>query len=306
MFGNRLRKTSRHLGRWARRQNISCYRLYERDIPEIPAIVDRYEDALHISVLARSASPQGADRDIWLAALSQAAAEALDIAPDRVFLKTRERQRGSTQYGRMDDSSVRLEAREGGHRFLINLSDYLDTGLFLDHRNLRARVQTEARGRRFLNLFAYTGAFTVYAAAGGAHSTDTVDLSKTYLDRARENVALNGLDGNNHLFCRADAFGFLRGSSDLRWDLVVVDPPTFSNSKRTEGTFDVQRDHVRLLRAVLRVMNRGGIVYFSTNRGGFTLQESAVGSARIEEITGQTVPRDFKRDPHRCWRMEAR
>ena len=201
----------------------------------------------------------------------------------------------------------RFVVHEGGSRFWVNLSDYLDTGLFLDHRVMRGLVRAEASGKDVLNLFAYTGAFTVHAAAGGACGTVTVDMSRTYLDWARDNLALNGLGGPHHHLVQADALRWLDEAPASRWDLVVCDPPTFSNSKRMEASFDVQRDHVRLLRAVLRVTRPGGVVYFSTNFRRFKPEPEAFEGTRVLEISDRTVPEDFRdKRIHRAWRIEKR
>ena len=310
MLAGRLRKKARRREKWARKAGVTCYRLYDRDIPEVSLVIDRYEDRLHIAEWARPGAPEGDEYEPWIGALASAAAQALDLPADAVFLKRRERQRGTRQYGRVADQSARFQVSEGGLRFWVNLSDYVDTGLFLDHRLTRARVRSEAEGRHFLNLFAYTGTFSVYAADGGAKSTTTVDLSKTYLGWARDNLRLNGVpEGPQHHLVRADVLELLRDAAARGdwWDLVVVDPPTFSNSKRTQEIFDVRRDHVRLLRAVLRVTAPGGTVYFSTNARKFQLQESALTAGSVEEITEQTTPEDFERRlPHRSWRLTSR
>jgi 23S rRNA G2069 N7-methylase RlmK/C1962 C5-methylase RlmI len=227
--------------------------------------------------------------------------------PYRVFFKRRQRQVGKSQYTRQEGSGGMLEVHEGGHRFLVNLSDYVDTGLFLDHRQTRAMVQAEADGKQFLNLFGYTGAFTVCAAAGGARSTTTVDLSQTYLDWARRNLQLNGLSGQQHQLVRDDAVAFLRhraGRREPPFELAVVDPPTFSNSKRLTDVWDVQQHHAELLNLVLQQMVVGGKVYFSTNLRRFKLHEEAIKDATIREITKWTIPPDFRnKRVHRCWTL---
>lgn len=307
-FRNRLLKNARHLRKWARRSGVSCYRLYDQDIPEVPLVVDWYEGRLHVATLERPDEHPAA----WLDRMVESAREALEVPPDAAFVKRRERQRtaeGPRQYEKLGHEGRRFVVSEGGLRFLVNLSDYLDTGLFLDHRQTRALVRAEAAGKRFLNLFAYTGSFTVYAAAAGA-ATTTVDLSNTYLDWARDNLRLNELAGphkslTQHDFVRDDVFGFLDGARrrGSLYDLVVLDPPTFSNSKKMDRTLDLRRDHPALLADVLSVMPPGGVLWFSTNARKFRLDPGGL-PAEIEDVTARTVPPDFeRRRPHRCWRL---
>lgn len=305
IFRNRLVKRARHLRRWPRKQGITCYRLYERDEPQVPLVVDRYEDCLHIMEYERPHDRSPAEHGDWLDLMARTAADALQVDPGKVFLKRRQRQRGARQHERLGDENRVFIVREGGLKFQVNLSDYVDTGLFLDHRVTRSMVRDEAQGSRFLNLFGYTGAFTVYAAAGGAESTPTVDLSNTYLQWARQNLALNNLDGPAHHFVRNDAMAYLdQLPMEPCFDLAVVDPPTFSNSKRTEGIWEVQWDHVALLNAVFARIAPGGVVYFSTNFRRFKLAEGELEGVTVREISRQTVPPDFRnRRIHRCWRM---
>ena len=305
MLANRLAKNVRHLAKWARREAVTCYRVYDCDIPELPLTVDRYlaEDGAHAvawlweSKIERSRA--------WVRAMCQAIAGTLGVADERLHLKVRARQEGSAQYEKLQASGQRLKVEEGGLTFLVNFEDYLDTGLFLDHRPLRARVRAEAAGKDVLNLFAYTGAFSVHAAQGGARSTTTIDMSQTYLDWARDNFAVNRLLGDAHHFVRADILQWLDTPTGTRWDLAIVDPPTFSNSKKMRASFDVQRDHVPLLGAVLGRMRPGGVVYFSTNHRRFKLDEEALTPlARIEELAAMSVPFDFRdRKIHRAWRL---
>ena len=296
MLGNRVRKNARHLGKWARREGVTCWRVYDRDIPEVPLTVDRYDDALVINDYREF---ERADAEAWLDAAVAAVTAALE--PAEVFVKRRERlahHGAGQQYERQAERGAWRTVGEGGHRFRVNLSDYVDTGLFLDHRITRARVAAEP-ARTMLNLFGYTGAFSVYAAAAGMQTT-TVDLSNTYLEWAAENLALNGLAGE---IVRDDAREFLAAARrrGRRWDVVVVDPPTFSNSKRMDGTWDVQRDHAALLDDVLAVCS--GAVWFSTNRRRFALELSDP-SLAVADMTRATLPPDF-RDPrvHHAYRI---
>jgi 23S rRNA (guanine2445-N2)-methyltransferase / 23S rRNA (guanine2069-N7)-methyltransferase len=305
LLASRLSKRARHLRRWPTKRGITCFRLYEKDIPEIPLVIDRYEDCLHISEYERPHERDLGEHAAWLELMAKTAASSLDVDRRRVFLKQRIRQRGNDQHEKFDSTRHQKTVTEGGLKFLVNLQDYVDTGLFLDHRITRNMVRDDAAGKRFLNLFGYTGSFSVYAAAGGAVSTTTVDWSRTYLQWASDNMALNGFDQPNHQFIRSDALEFVKemSGSDL-FDLAVVDPPTFSNSKRSEEIWDVQRDHVELLNELLGRMTLGAVVYFSTNFRRFKFDESAINNASIREISKQTVPEDFRNQRiHRCWRI---
>jgi 23S rRNA (guanine2445-N2)-methyltransferase / 23S rRNA (guanine2069-N7)-methyltransferase len=304
-FRNRLAKRARHLRRWPRVQGITCFRLYDRDVAEVPLAIDRYEDHLHVAEYQRPHDHTPAQHADWLDHLLRLAAQVLDVPRDKVFFKRRRRQRRGQQYQRVARQGYTLVVREGGLRFEVNLSDYVDTGLFLDHRLMRGMIRQAAAGKRFLNLFGYTGAFTVYAAAGGAASTCTVDWSKNYLTWAQRNLQLNGFSGPAHRFVCAEAREFLqRLPRGEHFDLVVVDPPTYSNSKRTDRDWDVQRDHAALLRMVLQRTAPGGVIYFSCNFRRFKLDEAALSDVSVREISRQTVPPDFRnRRIHRAWRI---
>ncbi|ACY18211.1 class I SAM-dependent methyltransferase [Haliangium ochraceum] len=303
MLGNRLRKRARHLRKWARRRGVSCYRLYDRDIPEIALAIDLYGERVHIASYRRRRDYGPA----WRAAMAQATADALGVERELVYLKERRRQRGSAQYERLERSRERFAVREGACELWVNLRDYLDTGLFLDHRDTRARVAAEAEGTRFLNLFCYTGAFTVHAAAAGARQSVSVDLSHTYLDWTRDNLELNGLDTDAHRQVREDVFTYLHGER-LAFDLAVLDPPTFSNSKKMRDVLDIQRDHVELIARTLDLLVPGGVLYFSTGYRRFKLEREALrGARRIDDITAETTPEDFRgHRPHQCWRLVRR
>lgn len=304
-FANRLRKRARHLRRWPTKRGITCYRLYERDIPEVPLVVDRYEDALHIAEFERPHERTAAEHADWLDLMVATAAETLEVVRENVFVKHRAPQRGAQQYTRVSESENKKTVNEAGLQFVVNLSDYLDTGLFLDHRITRAMVREAADGRKFLNLFAYSGAFSVYAAAGGAAETTTVDLSATYLSWAEENLRLNGITGDNHQLVRSDAGEFLKNlPAEAMFDLVVVDPPTFSNSKSLEHDWDVQRDYASLLRRLHKHVSPEGTVFFSTNSRRFKLDESSLKGWNVREISHKTVPEDFRNKRiHRCWKL---
>ncbi|HEV3339586.1 MAG TPA: bifunctional 23S rRNA (guanine(2069)-N(7))-methyltransferase RlmK/23S rRNA (guanine(2445)-N(2))-methyltransferase RlmL [Pirellulales bacterium] len=307
LFARRLTTRAKHLRRWPSKRGITCYRLYDRDVPEIPLVVDRYEECLHLAEYDRPHDRSPAEHADWLDLMAKTAAETIEVAKGNVFMKRRQRQRGLNQYERFSEQGKTFTVHEGGLKFRVNLSDYLDTGLFLDHRITRSMVRNAAAGKRFLNLFGYTGAFTVYAASGGAESTTTVDLSNTYLQWAEENLGLNGLAGREHRVVRDDAMNFLKyHCPGAAYDLAVIDPPTFSNSKKTDDIWDVQRDHAELLNRLVALVSPGGVIYFSTNSRRFKLDEAALGNLAIREISRQTVPEDFRnRRIHRCWRMVA-
>ncbi len=307
LFHNRLTKRSRHLRRWPTKRGITCFRLYERDIPEIPLVVDRYENHLHITEYERPHERDIARHAAWLELMLKTAATALDIPHSNVFLKHRLKDRETRQYEKVSRAGKIVTVEEGGLKFLINLTDYVDTGLFLDHRITRQMVRNEAEDKDFLNLFAYTGSFSVYAAAAHASSTTTVDLSKNYLEWAKQNFEVNGLTDPKHQFVTGDTLEFLASMANnpmRMFDLAVVDPPTFSNSKRTEEDWDVQLRYIELLNLVHQVMRTGGVVYFSTNFRRFKFDEAALPNFECREISKQTVPEDFRNKRiHRCWRL---
>ena len=311
-LANRLRKRQRHLRKWARRNGITCYRLYERDIPEYPLIVDWYDGEAVVWLYRRRRDETAAESDAWRSdSLAQIRA-GLGVSDEQIFVKERARQQGNSQYTRLSRRSHVRTVEEQGLRFEVNLSDYLDTGLFLDHRPTRAEIRARAQNRRFLNLYAYSGSFSCYAAAGGARSTTTVDISKTYCEWASRNLLLNGFEpGPTHRVLQKDSHLFLEEEirSKQRYDLIVCDPPTFSNSKRmSRPSFSVERDHVELIAACGRILAVGGELYFSTNARNFSLAGDRLPpDLAVTDITEATVPEDFRRRTiHRCWRVEKR
>ncbi|WP_416423330.1 bifunctional 23S rRNA (guanine(2069)-N(7))-methyltransferase RlmK/23S rRNA (guanine(2445)-N(2))-methyltransferase RlmL [Pseudomonas sp. App30] len=306
MFANRLQKNLKQLGKWARREKVDCYRVYDADMPEYALAIDLYHDWVHVQEYAapKSIDPEKAQARLFdaLAAIPQ----ALGIDKSRVIIKRRERQSGTKQYERQSAQGQFTEVQEGGIKLLVNLTDYLDTGLFLDHRPMRLRIQREAAGKRFLNLFCYTATASVHAAKGGARSTTSVDLSKTYLDWARRNLSLNGFSDKNRLE-QGDVMAWLAANRE-EYDLIFIDPPTFSNSKRMEGVFDVQRDHVELLDLAVARLAKDGVLYFSNNFRKFQLDEHLGERYQVEEISAQTLDPDFARNSkiHRAWKIQAR
>ena len=326
MVFNRLRKRHGHLRKRLARERIDCFRCYDADLPEYAAAIDVYHGRdLGASAAAAPAdapvrrwlhvqeyqAPAGIDRAVAAARLQdllRAAGRAFEVPRARIALKIRARGRGGAHYGRMDERGQWLEVSECGLHFRVNLFDYLDTGLFLDHRNVRVRLRELAAGRQVLNLFAYTGTGSVCAAAGGARSTTSVDLSATYLEWAGWNLLRNGFRGDAHRLVQADARAFLQADT-RRYGLVYVDPPTFSNSKRAED-FDVQRDHVGLLRACAARLESGGIIVFSNNFRRFRLDSVALSDAglEVEDWSAASVPFDFARRGgiHGCWLLRTR
>jgi 23S rRNA (guanine2445-N2)-methyltransferase / 23S rRNA (guanine2069-N7)-methyltransferase len=314
MFANRLRKNLKTLGRWARREGITCYRLYDADLPEFALAIDLYQGDADLWVHVQEyQAPATVDADKAAARLTAALAliaEVLAIDRRQVFFKLRQRQRGSAQYEKLDHSGEFYEVREGPCRFLVNFTDYLDTGLFLDHRPVRAMIRSLAQGKQFLNLFAYTGTATVAAAVGVAAATTSVDMSRTYLDWTQRNLRLNGFDGEPHRLLQADCLAWIDEGAKIsnRYDLIWLDPPTFSNSKRMDGTFDVQRDHVDLIRKTVQLLAPEGVLLFSTNRRKFKLDAAGLDRLEVQDLTEATVPQDFARHGaiHQCWRIGKR
>ncbi|WP_372522944.1 bifunctional 23S rRNA (guanine(2069)-N(7))-methyltransferase RlmK/23S rRNA (guanine(2445)-N(2))-methyltransferase RlmL [Sulfuricaulis sp.] len=308
MFANRLRKDLQHFGRWARRQEISCYRLYDADLHEYNLAVDVYESDKRYVHVQEYEAPDTIDPDKARQRLQHALGViplVLEIPREQMFFKVRRRQKGGGQYEKLDETGAFHEVREGPCRFLVNFTDYLDTGLFLDHRATRAMLGELAKGKRFLNLFGYTGTATVHAGLGGAASTTTVDMSYTYLDWAQRNFELNGMKGKNHELVQADVLVWLKQNHARRYGLIFLDPPTFSRSKRMEDTFDVQRDHVALIVDAAALLDPDGILVFSTNLRRFKIDREALSPLTVEDITRKTIPQDFERDPkiHQCFRI---
>jgi 23S rRNA (guanine2445-N2)-methyltransferase / 23S rRNA (guanine2069-N7)-methyltransferase len=316
MFANRLRKNLKALASWARKEAVSCYRLYDADMPEYAFAIDLYQSDPQGAggrwlYVQEYAPPATVDRDRARARREEAISvlpEATGLAKDAIYWRTRRPQKGASQYQALADQGERVIVEEGGLKFLVNFTDYLDTGLFLDHRLTRAQIREMARGRRFLNLFCYTGAATVYAAAGGAATTTSVDMSRTYLDWARRNMEVNGLRGEAHRFIQVDCLQWLEEDDGARYDLIFLDPPTFSNSKRMKDEFDVQRDHVMLIRDTLAKLAPGGLLLFSTNFRKFRLDTEALADLQLTDVTRRTIPRDFARDArvHCCFEIRER
>lgn len=311
MFGNRLRKNLKKLAKWIKQNQLHCYRIYDADLPEYAVAVDVYQGEQTWVNVQEYESPKTIDpakANQRLAGVMAEIPTVLNISPDQVFLKIRRKQKNTDQYEKQGDSGHFHVVEEGGCKFCVNFEDYLDTGLFLDHRPLRLLIQHQAKGKRFLNLFAYTGSATVHAAIGGASSSLTVDMSNTYLDWTKRNFALNGITGD-HKLLRANCLSWLAEQAAAKptpqFDLIFLDPPTFSNSKKMDEAFDIQSDHVQLLKNAAELLSVDGILYFSTNFRRFKMDLAALADLKIVNITASTIPEDFARDQkiHYCWQI---
>jgi 23S rRNA G2069 N7-methylase RlmK/C1962 C5-methylase RlmI len=343
MFANRLQKRFRHLKKWAQRTGTGAFRLYDRDIPEIPLVLDFYGDvcvlndaALSGALYKRPYEKTEAEEDKWLSVMKESASAALGISSGRIFIKRRERKRGSSQYEKLSDENFEKTVNEGILKFKVNLSDYLDTGLFPDRRLLRQTIKREASGKKILNLFSYTGSFSVYASAGGAVCTDSVDLSNTYLAWAKENFCLNGFsarmvsrqeeffagrakpDGESggcvNTLIRADVLDFIKRAGELKrkWDIIVLDPPSFSNSKKMTESFDLQRDKLPLVRSCLDLLAEGGKLFLSINTRRLKKSANIVidlsscsPGLRVTDLSDKLVDEDFKgKSAPKCFLLE--
>lgn len=303
-FGNRLRKNLKQILKWAEKEGITCFRVYDRDLPEYNFSIDLYGKWIHIQERTppKSIDPQVAATRLNCAIV--AVKEILGARSDRIFLKTRERQKGRSQYEKKSNRQKMYEVREGEAAFLVNFTDYLDTGLFLDHRPVREMIFAAAQGKRFLNLFGYTGTATIHAALGGAVSTTTVDLSATYLQWARMNIVLNGLSEVTNRVERADCLEWLEECKSA-YDLIFIDPPTFSNTKKEMRVFDVQEDHVRLIDLAMSRLDNEGMLIFSSNFRKFRLADNLAEKYSITNISRRSLPFDYSRDKniHKCWEL---
>ncbi|MDV6345605.1 bifunctional 23S rRNA (guanine(2069)-N(7))-methyltransferase RlmK/23S rRNA (guanine(2445)-N(2))-methyltransferase RlmL [Nitrosomonas sp. Is37] len=311
MFANRLRKNLKKLTKWAKQNQVHCYRLYDADLPEYAVAIDIYQGEQIWVNVQEYESPKTIDPIKAQQRLAGAMAEitkALEIPAEQVFLKIRRKQKGTDQYQKHSDSGRFYIVEEGGCKFWVNFADYLDTGLFLDHRPIRLLIQQQAKGKRFLNLFAYTGSATVHAAIGGAVASVTVDMSNTYLNWTKRNFDLNNIHGD-HKLVRADCLQWLAKQADSKqkqhFDLIFLDPPTFSNSKKMDKVFDIQSDHMEMIHNAAALLAPDGILYFSTNFRRFKMDKEALADLIIEDISAAMVPLDFARDTkiHYCWRI---
>ena len=305
-FANRLGKNIKHLMKWAKRNQIEAWRIYDRDIPQFPFAIDVYGDHIHLQEYDTGWLMQPEEYETWLDDVLEAISFVTGFAPEQIHLKRRERQKGTQQYEKTGKSSEDFIISENGRRFWVNLDKYLDTGLFLDHRNTRKKVGDSAQGKRFLNLFSYTGSFTVYAATGGSISSETVDLSNTYLDWAKRNFELNGIDSDAHKIVRADVFQHLKNAEaeGKKFDLIVMDPPSFSNSKKMLDILDIQRDQMTLINGAMKLLASDGLMYFSNNLRSFELNPEVSEKYAVKDVTKQSVPDDFRNKKiHQCWEI---
>ncbi|MFA5059958.1 MAG: class I SAM-dependent methyltransferase [Candidatus Omnitrophota bacterium] len=304
ILSNRVKNRFRHLSKRFKREGIDCFRLYDWDIPEVRAVVDWYAE--HIVVAEYERLQTGPN---WLPQMAQAVAQVLNIPPERVHTKRRRTaSEGKTRYGKLDTKDKRFEVHERDLRFWINLDDFLDTGLYSDHRDTRVIIKKLAQGKDFLNLFAYTGAFTCAAAAGRAKSSVTVDRSATYVKWAQDNLKLNGLSGPQHTFIQSDVGKYLELAyrQKRQFNLIFVDPPSFSKDVSQGAAFDINRDHPALIQSVLKVTSPGAAVFFSTNHQRFEPRFLDLKVRDITELTPKTIPEDYRNKKiHRCWQITA-
>ena len=305
-FANRLGKNIKHLMKWAKRNQIEAWRIYDRDIPQFPFAIDVYGDHIHLQEYDTGWLMQPEEYEAWLDDVLEAVGFVTGFAPGQIHLKRRERQKGTQQYEKTGKSGEDFIISENRRRFWVNLDKYLDTGLFLDHRNTRKKVGDSAQGKRFLNLFSYTGSFTVYAATGGAVSSETVDLSNTYLDWAKRNFELNGINLAAHKIVRADVFQYLKSAEaeGKKFDLIVMDPPSFSNSKKMLDILDIQRDQMTLINGAMKLLASDGLMYFSNNLRSFELNPEVSEKYTVKDVSKQSVPDDFRNKKiHQCWEI---
>ena len=310
MFANRLKKNLKQLSRWAKQQNVSCYRLYDADMPEYALAIDVYQGEKVWVHVQEYAAPSTIAPDKAKQRLEEALSAipfVLDVEAGDIFLKTRQKQRGTNQYTQHSNQQQLFEVEENGLRFMVNFSDYLDTGLFLDHRKTREMIRAMARGKQFLNLFAYTGTASVYAASGGAKSTTSIDMSRTYLEWSKNNFKANNIPLQNHEFIQEDCLAWLKKPVKQKFDLIFLDPPTFSNSRRMKDSFDIQRDHEWLIERTMQFLKRGGTLIFSNDFRRFKMSPKTLKKYQVTDISASTLPRDYQRNTkiHNCWTISS-
>lgn len=305
-FVNRLGKNIKHLRKWAQRQGLEAWCMYDRDIPQYPFAIDIYAEHVHLQEYDTGWLMRQSEYEDWLTEVIDAVVFVTGLSREHIHLKRRQRQKGKEQYEKTGADGTDFVIYEYGRAFWVNLDKYLDTGLFLDHRHTRQKVGSMAAGKRFLNLFAYTGSFSVYAATGGALSSETVDLSNTYLQWARRNFELNKLDMHAHQIVRADVFQYLQLAAEQKkqFDLIMLDPPSFSNSKKMLDILDIQRDHEKLIDGAMSLLSSQGVLFFSNNLRSFRLNSALEQRYQIRNISRKTLPEDFRNARiHQCWEI---
>ncbi|HYH15578.1 MAG TPA: class I SAM-dependent methyltransferase [Flavisolibacter sp.] len=305
MFYNRLQKVYKHLSKQASRQGITCFRLYDHDLPEFPLVIELYEQKIYVSEYKRNHALGDEEHTEWLKLCQGIIADITQVPVSDIYVKLRKRKEDrKDQYQKLNEEKNETVVKESGLQFIVNLSDYLDTGLFLDHRITRGMVKELATDKRVLNLFCYTGSFSVYSIAGRAKEVVSVDLSKTYLGWTERNVQLNFPNYQQHKTIHADVKQYLKQAAPESFDIIVMDPPTFSNSKRMEDILDIQRDHVELINNCMNLLTKDGVLFFSTNYRKFQLNADAIKAVSIKDITKATTPFDFSGKLHRlCYRI---
>ncbi|MBN2657004.1 MAG: class I SAM-dependent methyltransferase [Spirochaetales bacterium] len=306
-FAKHLKKKHGDMRKWALDSGIEAYRVYNRDMGDIPLAIDFYGKYLHVTLFESNNKETFSPEEMDL--LVETAGKNLYVPEERIFVKTRELLTGGKQYGKYKAENITERISEYGLNFKVNLSDYIDTGLFLDHRDTRQLVRENSSGKRVLNLFAYTGSFSVYAAAGGAASTTSVDLSNVYLNWARENMELNNFTAASHKYENSDVFAFLEEAAQKKesWDLIILDPPTFSNSRKMKKVLDIQKDHLAMINHCLSLLTKNGILIFSTNFTKFRIDPAVRENGFVHNISDETIPEDFKGSKiHKCWIIEKR
>ncbi len=307
MFENRLTKVFKHKKKQATKQEVSCWRVYDHDIPEFPVCIELYGDKVYIAEYLRRHGMTDEEHNLWLDDMLAVVIKILEVDINNIYLKQRRKMdHRNQQYEKVDSVKEFFEVLENGMKFRINLDDYLDTGLFLDHRITRKMVKDQCKDLSVLNLFCYTGSFSVYAAIGGASKVVSVDMSNTYISWAEENFKTNALiDPDKYIFLREDVIQYLEKYAGPKFDIIIVDPPTFSNSKKMKDFFDVQQHHVSLINNCIKILNDGGTVYFSTNLTTFQIDKEAIKATTIKDITKQTTPFDFEGKLQRwCYKIE--
>jgi 23S rRNA G2069 N7-methylase RlmK/C1962 C5-methylase RlmI len=300
---NRIRKNYRHIRKWAKRTVTNCFRIYDRDIKECPLAIDFYDGRFCIYFFSYDIGRYEPLPDLK-EATENALISIFEVTPEKLYWKTRVKRAKIEQYEKLDEQKEFFTVSEYGVKFKVNLNDYLDTGLFLDHRETRQKVASLSKGKKLLNLFAYTCSFSVHAAVHGASYTQSIDLSNTYTDWGADNFRLNSLSPKTNEIFRADCVKILNDliHSNSEFDLILIDPPTISRSKKMDGLFDIQVDYVDLITKALKILSKDGVIFFSTNSRKFKFDESLLPPCSIRDISEKTIPLDFRNKKiHSCW-----